>query len=181
MLFISLCATAIVGTLVARLNAIEERIKQNVPRSIANPPASPNCQRPTHAHNNFTNPPLVNIFLTMPNALFTTATKNFLFSLEVALFTFLLLKQLLLNLSIPFFFFNTNFEILLTVFLQIVSFTLPGSLPFLGKGLIILIKEVIVNYEMMYSYCKCKEIKNYFKQKIKKFYNANLSNLCNNK
>ena len=175
MLFISLCATAIVGTLVARLNAIEERIKQNVPKSIANPPASPNRQRPTHAQ-------LVNIFLTIPNALFTTATKNFLFSLEVALlFTFLLLKQLLLNLSIPFFFFNTNFEILLTVFLQIVSFTLPGSLPFLGKGLIILIKEVIVNYEMMYSYCKCKEIKNYFKQKIKKFYNANLSNHCNNK
>ena len=52
---------------------------------------------------NFTNPPLVNIFLTMPNVPFITATKNFLFSLEVALpFTFLLLKRLSLNLSIPF-------------------------------------------------------------------------------
>ena len=88
---------------------LKERIKQHVPRSIANPPASPNRQslsrssRPTHAHNNFLNPPLVNIFLTTPNALFTTATKNFLFSLEVALlFTFLLLKRLSLNLSIPF-------------------------------------------------------------------------------
>ena len=60
--------------------------------------------RPTHAHSNFTNLPLVNIFLRMPNALFTTATKNFLFSLEVALlFTFLLLRQFLLNFSIPFY------------------------------------------------------------------------------
>ena len=88
---------------------LEERIKQHVPRPIANPPASPNRQslsrscKATHAHNNFMNPPLVNIFLTTPNAPFTTATKNFLFLLEVALlFVFLLLKRLSLNLSIPF-------------------------------------------------------------------------------
>ena len=60
-------------------------------------------QGPTYVHKNFMNPPLVNIFLTMPNALFTTVTTNFLFLLEVALlFTFLLLKQLSLNLLIPF-------------------------------------------------------------------------------
>ena len=83
---------------------------------IANPPPSHNRQslsrlaRPTYAHNNFTNPPLVNIFLTTPNALFTAATKNFLFSLEVALlFTFLLLKRLSLNLSIPFYVSNKEF------------------------------------------------------------------------
>ena len=85
---------------------LEKRIKQHVSRSIANPPASPNRQslsRSCNTHNNFTNPPLVNIFLTTPNALYATATKNFLFSLEVALpFTFLLLKRLSLNLSIPF-------------------------------------------------------------------------------
>ena len=63
----------------------------------------PALSRTTHAHNNFTNPPLVNIFLTTPNAPFIKATKNFLFSLEVALpFTFLLLKRLSLNRSIPF-------------------------------------------------------------------------------
>ena len=46
---------------------------------------------------------LVNIFLTTPNVPSITATKNFLFSLEVALpFTFLLLKRLSLNLSILF-------------------------------------------------------------------------------
>ena len=57
----------------------------------------------TYAHNNFTNPLLVNIFLTTPNVPSITATKNFLFSLEVALpFTFLLLKRLSLNLSILF-------------------------------------------------------------------------------
>ena len=63
----------------------------------------PALSRTTHAHNNFTNPPLVNIFLTTPNAPFIKATKNFLFSLEVALpFTFLLLKRLSLNRSVPF-------------------------------------------------------------------------------
>ena len=88
---------------------LEERIKQHVPRSIANPPALPNCQSLSHSCKANTCPQqfyksssLVNIFLTMPNALFTTATKNFLFLLKVALFTFLLLKQLSLNLSIPF-------------------------------------------------------------------------------
>ena len=118
--FVCQCDSRYVGRTSQRL---EERIKQHVPRSITNPRASANRQslpalaRTTHAHNNFTNPPLV-IFLTTPNAPFITATKNFLFSpnapfitatknflfsLEVALlFTFLLLKRLSLNLSIPF-------------------------------------------------------------------------------
>ena len=65
--------------------------------------AFPALARLTYAHNNFTSPPLVNIFLTTPNALFTTTTKNFLFLLEVALFfIFLLLKRLSLNLLISF-------------------------------------------------------------------------------
>ena len=88
---------------------LEEQIKQHVPRSIANPPALHNCQtfpalaKPTYAHNNFTNLPLINIFLTAPNALFTTATKKFLFLLKITLlFTFLLLKRLSLNLLISF-------------------------------------------------------------------------------
>ena len=104
--FVCHCDSRYVGRTSQRL---EERIKQHVPRSIAillprtTAKAFPALARPTHAHNNFTNPPLVNIFLTTPNALFTITTKNFLFSLEVALlFTFLLLKQLSLNLSIPF-------------------------------------------------------------------------------
>ena len=104
--FLCPCDSRYVGRISQRL---EERIKQHLPRSIINPRASVNRQvfpalaRTTHAHNNFTNPPLVNIFLTTPNVPFITATKNFLFSLEVALlFTFLLLKRLLLNLSIPF-------------------------------------------------------------------------------
>ena len=77
--FVCHCDNRYVGRTSQRL---EERIKQRDPRSIANPPASHNRQvfpalaRLTHAHNNFTNPPLVNIFLTTPNALFTTATKK---------------------------------------------------------------------------------------------------------
>ena len=72
-----------------------------LPRSTAK--TFPALVRPTYAQNIFINPPLVNIFLTTPIALFTTATKNFLFSREVALlFTFLLLKQLSLNLSSSF-------------------------------------------------------------------------------
>ena len=109
MLFTSLCATAIVGTLIARLNALKSELNNKfldpLPILLPRPTAKvfPALERPTHAHNKFTNLPLVNIFLTTPNALFTTATKNFLFSLEVAfLFTFLLLKRLSLNLSIPF-------------------------------------------------------------------------------
>ena len=84
--FVCYCDSRYVGRTSQRL---EERIKQHVPRSIAK--VFPAHARPTHAQNKFTNPPLVNIFLTTPNALFTIATKNFLFSLEVALFTFLLL------------------------------------------------------------------------------------------
>ena len=78
-------------------------------KSITNPRSRPTAKvfpalaKTTYAHNNFTNPLLVNIFLTTPNVPSITATKNFLFSLEVALpFTFLLLKRLSLNLSIPF-------------------------------------------------------------------------------
>ena len=104
--FVCHCDSRYVGRMSQRL---EEQIKQHVSRSIANPRASPNRQslsrscKATDAHNNFTNLPLVNIFLTTPNALFTIATKNFLFSFKVALlFTFLLLKQLSLNLSTPF-------------------------------------------------------------------------------
>ena len=104
--FVCHCDSRYVGRTSQRL---EEQIKQNVsdPWAILLPRPTakvfPALARPTHAHNNFTNPPLVNFFLTTFNASFTTATKNFLFSLEVALlFTFLLLKQLSLNLSIPF-------------------------------------------------------------------------------
>ena len=39
----------------------------------------PTLARPTYTHNNFTDPPLVNIFLTTPNAPFITATNNFIF------------------------------------------------------------------------------------------------------
>ena len=104
--FVCHCYSRYVGRTSQRL---EERIKQHVPRPITNSPASttakalPTLARPTFAHNNFANPPLVSIFLTMPNAHFITITKNFLFSFEVALrITFLVLKRLSLNLSIPF-------------------------------------------------------------------------------
>ena len=85
--FVCHCDSRYIGRTSKRL---EERIKQHVPRSIANPPASHNRQslsalaRPTYAHNNFTNLPLFNN-LTTPNTPFTKTTKNFLFSLEVAL------------------------------------------------------------------------------------------------
>ena len=95
--------------LVARLNAKKSELNNTFLDPSPRPPARTTAKafsalkRPTYAHNNFTNPPLVNIFLITPNALFTTTTKNFLFSLEVApLFTFLLLKQLSLNLLIPY-------------------------------------------------------------------------------
>ena len=125
--FVCHCDSRYVGRASQRL---EERIKQHVPRSIANPPASHNRQslpalaRPTHTHNNFTNSPLVNIFLTTLNALFTTATKNFLFSLEVALlFAFLLLKRLSLNLSIPFCVNKKKFVYSLKISLSFFSLT----------------------------------------------------------
>ena len=103
--FVCHCDSRYVGRTSQRL---EERIKQHIPRSslilLPRPTTKvfPAPARLTHAHNNFMNLPLVNIFLSTPNALFTTATKNFLFSLQVALFTVLLLKRLSLNLSIPF-------------------------------------------------------------------------------
>ena len=109
MLFISLCATAIVITLVAHLNVKKSELNNTFldPSPILMPRPTgkvfPALAKPTNAHNNFMNLPLVKIFLTMPNVLFTTATKNFLFLLKVTLlFTFLLLKQLSLNLSTPF-------------------------------------------------------------------------------
>ena len=93
--FLCHCDSRYVGRTFQRL---KERIKQHIPRSITNPPAFtqplkafPALTKPTYLHKNFTNQPLVNIFLTTPNALFTTATKNFLFSLEVALFFIFLL------------------------------------------------------------------------------------------
>ena len=104
--FVCHCDSQYVGRTSQRL---EERIKQTFqdPSSILLPRTTAKAfsalARPTFSHNNFTNPPLVNIFLTMPNALFITTTTNFLFSLEVALlFTCLLLKRLSLNLLIPF-------------------------------------------------------------------------------
>ena len=104
------CDSRYVGHTSQRL---EEQIKQHVLRSIANPPASHNRQslsrsckantRPQQFHESAIGQHLLDSNAPTPNALFTTATKNFLFSLEVALFfIFLLLKRLLLNLSIPF-------------------------------------------------------------------------------
>ena len=68
MLFTSFCATAIVGTLVAHLNAKKSELNNTFldPLSILLPCLTakvfPALARPTHAHNNFTNLPLVNIF-----------------------------------------------------------------------------------------------------------------------
>ena len=99
MLFTSLCATVIVGVLAACLNAYKSESNNTflyplpilLPRTTSK--VFPALARPTYTHNNFTNLPLVNIFLKMPNVLFTTTMKNFLFLLEVALlFAFLLLK-----------------------------------------------------------------------------------------
>ena len=88
---------------------LEERIKQYDPRSITNPPASHNrrsLSRSCKANicpQQFHESAIGQHLLDNTNALFTATTKNFLFFLEVALlFTFLLLKQLSLNLSIPF-------------------------------------------------------------------------------
>ena len=104
--FLCHCDSRYVGRTSQRL---EERIKQHVPKSITNPRTSANRQSLFRSCKNnirpqqFHNPPLVNIFLITPNVPSITTTKNFLFSLEVALpFTFLLLKRLSLNLSIPF-------------------------------------------------------------------------------
>ena len=83
MLFTSLCSTSIVGTLIACLNAEKSELNNTFqdPLSILLPgttaKAFPALSRTTYAHNNFTNPPLVNIFLTTPNALFTTTMKIF--------------------------------------------------------------------------------------------------------
>ena len=100
--FVCHCDSWCVGRTSQRL---EERITQHVPRSIINPPASHNRQSLSRSCKANIRPhsPLVNIFLIMPNAPSTTATKKFLFSHEIALFfTFLLLKRLLLNLLITF-------------------------------------------------------------------------------
>ena len=83
MLFTSLCATAIVSTLVTHLNTWKSELNNTFqdPSPILLPcttaKAYPTLARPTYANNNFINLPLPNIFLTMPNALYTTTTKNF--------------------------------------------------------------------------------------------------------
>ena len=66
--FVCHCNSRYVGCTSQRL---EQQIKQHVSRFLAQLPrttvkAFPALARPTYAHNNFTNPPLVNIFLTTP-------------------------------------------------------------------------------------------------------------------
>ena len=104
--FLCHCDSRYVGRTSQRL---EERIKQHVPKSITNPRTSANRQSLSRSCKNNIRPQqfhesaIGHIFLITPNVPSITATKNFLFSLEVALsFTFLLLKRLSLNLSIPF-------------------------------------------------------------------------------
>ena len=74
MFFTSLCAIAIVGMLIAGLNASKSESNNTfldlslilLPRTTAK--AFPALAKPTFAHNNSTNPPLVNIFLTTPSS-----------------------------------------------------------------------------------------------------------------
>ena len=86
--FVCHCDSRYVGHTFQRL---EERIKQHVqdpspiflPRTTAK--VFPAFARPIFAHNNFTNPPLVNIFLTMLNAP-STATTHIFYSRSRSLF-----------------------------------------------------------------------------------------------
>ena len=99
--FVKLLWAYVVFARAGKTLAVGRGARSLVPRPTAK--VFPALAKTTYAHNNFTNPLLVNIFLITPNVPSITATKNFLFSLEVALpFTFLLLKRLSLNLSIPF-------------------------------------------------------------------------------
>ena len=104
--FLCHCDSRYVGLTSQRL---EERIKQHVPRSITNPRASANRQSLSRSCKNNTRPQqfhesaIGQHLLDNAQCALHYSNKNFLFSLEVALpFTFLLLKQLSLNLSIPF-------------------------------------------------------------------------------
>ena len=101
--FVCHCNSRYVGRTSQRL---EERIKQHVPRSIANPPAWHNCQslsrfcnasiRPQHFYES-----AIGQHLDSTQCDLHYSNDIFLFLLEVTLFTFLLLKQLLLNFLIP--------------------------------------------------------------------------------
>ena len=104
--FVCHCDSRYVGRTSQRL---EERIKQHVPRSIANPRASHNRQslscsckvntRPQQFHESS----IGQHFFDNAQCALHYSNEKFLFSLEVALlFTFLLLKQVSLNLSTPF-------------------------------------------------------------------------------
>ena len=128
--FVCHCHSRYVGRTSQRL---EERIKQHVPRSIANPLASHNRQslfrsckaniRPQQFHKSVIGQHLLN------NAQYSLHYNNekFLFSLEVALFfTFLLLKQLSLNLLIPFCV-NKKNSYTLCKFLNLFSYWLTFS------------------------------------------------------
>jgi len=85
--FVCHCDSRYVGRTSQRL---EERIKQHIPKSIANPPTPhirqslPRPDKDTSPYN-FTNPPSVNIFLTTPNAPYITIKTSSLFSPKLAL------------------------------------------------------------------------------------------------
>ena len=84
--FVCHCDSRYVGRTSQRL---EERIKQHIPKSIANPPTPhirqslPRPDKDTSPYN-FTNPPSVNILLTTPNVPYITIRTNSLSSLELA-------------------------------------------------------------------------------------------------
>ena len=85
--FLCHCDSRYVGRTSQRL---EERIKQHMPKWIANPPTPhirqnlPHPGKTTSPHN-FTNWLSVNIFLTTPNVPYLTIKTSSLFSLELAL------------------------------------------------------------------------------------------------
>ena len=88
---------------------LEERIEQHVPRSITNPPASPNCQslscsckaniRPQQFHESAIGQHLLD---NAQCALYYNNEKFSILARGRSFFSVLLLKQLLLNLSNPF-------------------------------------------------------------------------------
>ena len=104
--FVCHCDSRYVGRTSQRL---EKRIKQHVPRSIANLPASPNRQslsrfckvntRPQQFHESSIGQHLLD---NAQCALYYSNEKFSILARVALLFTFLLLKRLSLNLSIPF-------------------------------------------------------------------------------
>ena len=84
--FVCHCGSRYVGPTSQRL---EERIKQHIPKSIANRPipnirqSLPHPGKATNPHN-FTNSPSANILLTAPNPPYITIKTSSLFSLELA-------------------------------------------------------------------------------------------------